>query len=127
MFIGLVLLKRMISRLSTPESIKRCDSIVYTSITLGLMILQMIIVSNPLKPFLFTAKLTVRRQLVIKDYEIEIAKAYEAVESSSNQDIASPENWDLESCTTFTRTIVHKTLNKKIGDDDDVFLSGADR
>ena len=80
-----------------------------------------------MKPFLYTAKMTVRRQMVIKEYEDEIANVYEAVESSSNQDIGSPENWDLNSCIEFARVIVHKTLNKEIGDDDDIFISGADR
>ena len=64
---------------------------------------------------------------MIKEYEDEIAEAYKGIETSLNLDIASPENWDVQACVDFVRQVVQKVLGQEVGDEKDIFLSGADR
>ena len=90
----------------------------------------MILATSPLKPFLYTMKRTIRRQLMLKDYASEIADAYLAVRESSNVDIPLPTSWALEDCVEFVRGVVKKLIKvaeKEVGDDDDIFAVGADR
>src|SRR5487761_708862 len=48
---------------------------------------QMIIVASPAKPFVYTAKMTARRQAILKDYDEEINTLYDVVEQTSQVDI----------------------------------------
>ena len=87
----------------------------------------MIIVSKPSKPFTYTAKLTARRQAIIKDYAEEIERLYESVDESTQPDFIPPPNWDLAHALHFVRTVVNTVLNVTPGDDDDIFQCGCDR
>ena len=87
----------------------------------------MIIVTNPMKPFLFTPKRTIRRQLMLKDYATEIVDLYKAVEDSSNSDIAPPASWKVNDTTVFAKNVVQKVLGQNVNDEQDIFQIGADR
>lgn len=87
----------------------------------------MILVASPSKPFGYTAKGTVRRGAVIKDYEDEINTLYDAVEDSAQSSIPPPAHWDNSTTVAFVRTVVEKVLTVAVKDDDDLFQSGCDR
>ncbi len=87
----------------------------------------MILVSKPSKPFTYTAKLTARRQAIIKDYAEEIEQLYESVDESTQPDFLPPPSWDIFRALQFVRTVVNAVLNKLPGDDDDLFQCGCDR
>ena len=90
----------------------------------------MIIVASLDKPFSYTAKGTVRRQAIIKEYEAEIDAAYAAVEESSQDDIAVPADWSIPNVTDFVREVVIRTMKRSISavsDSADLFEMGLDR
>ncbi|KAJ7193924.1 hypothetical protein GGX14DRAFT_378403 [Mycena pura] len=87
---------------------------------------EMIIVPKPEKPFTYTAKMTVRRQTVIADYEDEIAALYETVEQSASLNIPPLVQWDASSILDFVRDVVHNVMPTEIGDDEDIFQHGCD-
>ncbi|KAG7093077.1 putative NRPS-like protein biosynthetic cluster, variant 2 [Marasmius oreades] len=87
---------------------------------------EMILIADAAKPFRYTAKGSVRRQLLLKDYEDEISKLYEDVETSTQPDIPAPSHWDTISCRNFVRKVVRSVLPNGVGDDDDLFLHGCD-
>lgn len=87
----------------------------------------MIIVADPLRPLKYTSKGTPRRQISLKEYADEIAGAYQAVADSSQQDIPPPRSWELSDVVEFVRNVTNKLLERSIGDEDDLFQSGADR
>lgn len=87
----------------------------------------MIIISDPSKPFLLTPKSSVKRNATVQLYEAEIAAAYKAVEDSSLKDITPPTTWSTAETTDFVRRLIHRVLPVAIGDEDDIFQSGADR
>lgn len=87
----------------------------------------MILVEKPSKPFQYTAKSTVRRQLVLSEYQTEIDELYRTVEASAQEIVAPPAEWTAESSLVFVRELVGKVLNKTVGDDADVFQHGCDR
>lgn len=96
---------------------------------------EMIIVAVPGKPFLYTAKGSVRRQNILDLYKDEISALYDLWEvqqqhrGSSNGsavDLAS-----LEGCISFVRETVRKALQLEdgeegLGDGDDIFQHGCD-
>lgn len=90
----------------------------------------MIIVTSPSKPFTYTAKGSVRRLAIIKEYEAEIDAAYAAVNESSQDDIPAPLSWNLSSTKQFVRQVVGNTMKtggKVASDDVDLFQMGLDR
>jgi hypothetical protein len=87
----------------------------------------MILVTSPAKPFSFTAKGTMRRQAIVKDYEPEIEALYKSIEESSQGEITAPTEWSTESTLEFMRKTVQTVLNNSVKDDDDFFQYGCDR
>jgi hypothetical protein len=87
----------------------------------------MILVASPAKPFSYTAKGTIRRQAIVKDYEPEIEALYKSVEESSQGEIIAPTEWNPESTLEFMRKTVQTVLNNSLTDDDDFFRYGCDR
>ena len=88
---------------------------------------EMIIVSSPSKPFMYTAKNTARRQAILRDYEAEIEALYNVVEDGTQADLSPPQSWDVEHTRDFVRRVVKKVLNMEVRDTDDLFRKGCDR
>ncbi|KAI0717761.1 acetyl-CoA synthetase-like protein [Cerioporus squamosus] len=87
---------------------------------------EMILVTSPSKPFVFTEKRQPRRNFILKAYHEEIEAIYKAVENSSQSDFDAPVVWDSSSTLEFVRTVVQSTLHRDIGDVDDIFRNGGD-
>lgn len=88
---------------------------------------QMIIIASPSKPFVYTAKMTARRQAILKDYDNEINALYDAVEQTSQVDIPSPSEWTPSQSLDYVRRVVHKVMTQKLADGVDIFQHGCDR
>ncbi|KAL0569166.1 hypothetical protein V5O48_012806 [Marasmius crinis-equi] len=86
----------------------------------------MILFANPAKPFKYTAKGTVKRQLTLSKYSEEILKLYSAVEDSTRAEISAPPSWDESSAKSFVRDVVNNVLKKDTNDADDLFENGCD-
>ncbi|PIL34345.1 hypothetical protein GSI_03120 [Ganoderma sinense ZZ0214-1] len=86
----------------------------------------MILIASPSKPFQFNAKATLRRGVILKEYDEEIEAIYKAVESSAQSDIAPPAAWDETSTLDFVRAIVKGTLSRSLSDNADIFRNGGD-
>ena len=87
----------------------------------------MIIVASPSKPFVYTAKMTARRQAILKDYDKEINSLYDVVEGTSRVDFPPPSEWTPSQSLDYVRRIVHGVMKQKMADDIDVFQYGCDR
>ena len=87
----------------------------------------MIIVTDPAKPFTYTAKNTLRRQAIVAEYEPEIEALYAAVDETTQADLAPPTSWDVASATEFVKSVVTKVLKQSVNDSDDIFQQGCDR
>ena len=87
----------------------------------------MILVSSPKKPFVFTAKLTARRQAVIAEYESEIDALYDAVDKTAQAVKCFPNEWTEESSFEFARNLIGSVLKVSVKDDDDIFQHSCDR
>ncbi|KZT73708.1 acetyl-CoA synthetase-like protein [Daedalea quercina L-15889] len=87
---------------------------------------EMILVAKPSKPFFWTAKRTVRRGAVIKEYEEEIDALYESVEASSQSTVSPPASWDIASTADFVRRVVTQVMDHTVPDDGDLFQNGCD-
>ncbi len=89
----------------------------------------MILVTNPSKPFEFTAKGTLRRGDTLKMYEMEINEIYNIVDAvySPAPDTTFPQNPTIEWITDIVRDIVKGTFQENVSDDDDIFSLGGDR
>ncbi|TFY68318.1 hypothetical protein EVJ58_g1099, partial [Rhodofomes roseus] len=83
-------------------------------------------ISNPSKPFTYTAKSTARRQAVIDDYAEEIDAAYDRVEESTQSSIPPPSQWDRPTTLDFVRAVINKVLVHNVDDNDDIFQHGCD-
>ena len=88
---------------------------------------QMIIVVAPSKPFVYTAKMTARRQAILKDYEPEINALYDTVEKTSQVDIPIPAEWTPSQSLDYVRNVLQKVMTQKVADDVDIFQHGCDR
>ena len=86
----------------------------------------MIIVTDPAKPFTYTAKNTLRRQAIVAEYEPEIEALYAAVDETTQADLAPPASWDLSSTTKFVKSVVTKVVKQSVNDTDDIFQQGCD-
>ncbi|KAK0184035.1 NRPS-like enzyme [Armillaria mellea] len=89
---------------------------------------EMILVTNPSKPFEFTAKGTLRRGDTLKAYEMEIDEIYNVVDAvySPLPDTTFPRNPTIEWVTNIVRDIVKSTFQQNLGDSDDIFVLGGD-
>ncbi|PCH42381.1 hypothetical protein WOLCODRAFT_17681 [Wolfiporia cocos MD-104 SS10] len=87
---------------------------------------ELILVSIPSKSFQFTTKGTARRGAILKEYEPEIAVAYEKVEQSEQLDILPPHSWDQDIMAQFIRSAVQNVIKYSLLDDDDIFQHGCD-
>ncbi|EPQ58591.1 acetyl-CoA synthetase-like protein, partial [Gloeophyllum trabeum ATCC 11539] len=87
---------------------------------------EMILVTNPSKPFELTPKGTPRRHVVLAAYEQEIEKAYADVAESSQIELPTPKTWDIEESVNFVRAALDNVLKEKVGDEDDIFQHGCD-
>ncbi|KAH9955362.1 acetyl-CoA synthetase-like protein [Russula dissimulans] len=87
---------------------------------------EMIVVASPSKPFAYTAKMTARRQAIIKDYEKEINALYDVVDQTSQVDIPVPAEWTPSQSLDYVRHIVHKVMTHKVPDGVDIFQHGCD-
>ncbi|KAI0272871.1 acetyl-CoA synthetase-like protein [Russula aff. rugulosa BPL654] len=87
---------------------------------------EMITVASPSKPFAYTAKMTARRQAILKDYEPEINALYDAVEKTSQVDIPIPAEWTPSQSLDYVRHVLHKIMTQKVADDVDIFQHGCD-
>lgn len=89
----------------------------------------MILVTEPSKPFTYTAKNTPRRHVIIKEYEEEINKLYDAVDKSAQNSIILPTEWNTLSALELVRKVVGQVLvDTFIGDSEDLFFQhGCDR
>ncbi|KLO07028.1 acetyl-CoA synthetase-like protein [Schizopora paradoxa] len=87
---------------------------------------EMILVSKQIKPFAFTAKGTVRRQVTLNDYADEIDELYSSVDRTTALDIAPPALWTPEELIALARKVVGGVMAKPMGDDDDFFHHGCD-
>ena|SRR6266702_463479 len=87
----------------------------------------MIIVASPSKPFVYTAKMTARRQAILKDYDNEINALYDVVEQTSQVDIPSPSEWTPSQSLDYVRRVVHKVMKQTVADGIDIFQHGCDR
>ncbi|KAI9464124.1 acetyl-CoA synthetase-like protein [Lactarius psammicola] len=87
---------------------------------------EMIIFASPSKPFVYTAKMTARRQAILKEYDNEINALYDVVEQTSQVDIPPPSEWTPSQSLDYMRRIVHKVMTQKVADSIDVFQHGCD-
>ncbi|SJL10486.1 uncharacterized protein ARMOST_13872 [Armillaria ostoyae] len=85
---------------------------------------EMIIFSDPAKPFSFNVKGSPRRAVVLKEYQAEIEALYDTVED--NMDIEPPLSWSPTASLSFIRAVMSNTLAHPIKDNDDVFEHGCD-
>ncbi|THH19547.1 hypothetical protein EW146_g1644 [Bondarzewia mesenterica] len=87
---------------------------------------EMIMVALPSKPFVYTAKLTARRQAILKEYEAEIDVLYDTIEESSQSDIAGPAEWSPAETLAFVQQVVAKVLKQPPSEGADLFQHGCD-
>ncbi|KAL0958751.1 hypothetical protein HGRIS_014075 [Hohenbuehelia grisea] len=87
---------------------------------------EMIMVSQPSKPFQYTAKGTPRRQIVLNLYSQEIDEIYAAVEESSQADIAIPTSLTEDACLVYISNVVNKVMRGNIDKGVDLFQHGCD-
>ncbi|KAK0230498.1 hypothetical protein IW262DRAFT_1478004 [Armillaria fumosa] len=87
---------------------------------------DMIIVAKPGRPFVYTAKNTVRRQAVLNDYRAEIVTLYETVEDRARSGILPPLEWIDTSTLEFVHNVVLQTLHRLVLDNQDLFQHDCD-
>ncbi|ETW81166.1 tridomain enzyme adenylation-thiolation-dehydrogenase [Heterobasidion irregulare TC 32-1] len=91
---------------------------------------EMLVIASPAKPFTFTAKRTMRRNVILDDYADEIAAAYRSMKNADNSSIHvnPPSSWDFPRTLPFIRSVIASILNggTSVGDDDDLFQHGLD-
>ncbi|KZT73185.1 acetyl-CoA synthetase-like protein [Daedalea quercina L-15889] len=91
-----------------------------------LTVSKMILVAKPNKPFVYTAKHTVRRGVVTKVYEEEINTLYTTIDTSAQVSISYPMQWRLYEATGFVRSVVSEIMGRNVPDDGDFFQNGCD-
>lgn len=83
------------------------DQINEFSPTHSRVVQDMLLLADPSKPFVITAKGTAKKETVLKDYEKEIEEAYQAAQFGSLMPgVPSPEAWEFEECLELVRRIV---------------------
>lgn len=86
----------------------------------------MVLVASPSKPFLWTAKGTARRALILEEYKSEIEEIYKLVEESTQSNLELPFEWSKESTLEFVRSAVKSVVKNPLNDEDDIFERGCD-
>ena len=97
--------------------------------------LKMILIASTSKPLSYTAKGTVRRGAILRDYAQEIDAIYKAVEESSSTNVPVPTGssseggWTTDESLQFVHGVIHCIMKgaEAMGDDDDIFGFGCDR
>ncbi|KAH9856141.1 acetyl-CoA synthetase-like protein [Lenzites betulinus] len=88
---------------------------------------EMIAVTHPDRPFLYTPKGTPRRHVSLAEYAAEIDMLYRRVEEESQIEVPVPSIWTSESATAYVRAVVGQVLRARgVGDHDDLFQQGCD-
>ncbi|KIJ53201.1 hypothetical protein M422DRAFT_25667 [Sphaerobolus stellatus SS14] len=95
---------------------------------------EMIVLSKPSKPLLFTGKGTLRKGAIINEYSDEINELYRTVEESSRSEVPIPDvqpdsgGWDLESTLRYVQAVVREVMNlpSTVDLDNDLFELGCD-
>ncbi|KAJ8082616.1 putative NRPS-like protein biosynthetic cluster [Marasmius tenuissimus] len=89
---------------------------------------EMILVTKPSKPFIYTLKQTPKRNDILAAYAPEIEKSYGLSDNSYQglAEMATPEAWGVEECTNVARMAVHTVLMQPLRDDMDIFQAGCD-
>ncbi|KAF5321072.1 hypothetical protein D9619_000384 [Psilocybe cf. subviscida] len=87
---------------------------------------EMILVADPLKPFEYTGKGSLRRHATLNKYEKDIQQLYEATEASNSAVIEILTSLKRDAVLSFIRRIVHTILEHEVADEDDIFRVGAD-
>lgn len=91
---------------------------------------EMIIITSPSKPLLYTPKGTLKRQATLDQYATEINTLYVAVDESAQGEIIGPTDWSQSNAVGFVKQVVEKTMKKNdldITDEADLFEFGLDR
>lgn len=79
---------------------------------------------SPSKPFLYTAKSTVRRALVISEYSAEIEEMYSSFTVST---VPLPDSWTDDTVKTFVAETVAYAMGRNMDPEADLFQHGCDR
>jgi hypothetical protein len=85
----------------------------------------MIMVADPTKPFTYSAKRSLKRPIILQDYEKEIEELYAAAEEQL--ELVPPTDWTLPNSLKFVRAAVFNVLKQTIADNQDIFEAGCDR
>ncbi|KAJ7039836.1 hypothetical protein C8F04DRAFT_280625 [Mycena alexandri] len=90
---------------------------------------DMIILSDPSKPFQVTPKGTLRRNAILEDYAQEIEQAYVAfgkISLSSSAGVARGTLLEMKDALHIVRQHVHTNIGSNISDNEDIFDAGGD-
>ncbi|KAJ7039814.1 hypothetical protein C8F04DRAFT_996222 [Mycena alexandri] len=89
---------------------------------------NMIILSDPSKPFQVTAKGTLRRNAILEDYAQEIEDAYADFDSTSSSfsTVGFVSEISMKATLEIVRGHVHANIRSDISDEEDIFEAGGD-
>ncbi|KAF8836796.1 NAD(P)-binding protein [Paxillus ammoniavirescens] len=87
---------------------------------------EMIIFASRTKPFTYSPRGTVNRQSTLVNYKDEINVLYTTTEQAAQVALKPPKIWSPENSLHFVRGVVVAVWGKKLEDDADFFLYGAD-
>ncbi|KAH8114785.1 acetyl-CoA synthetase-like protein [Phellopilus nigrolimitatus] len=87
---------------------------------------EMIIVTDPAKPFEYTPKGNPRRHVSVALYSAEIDAVYAAVEAQTDSGPSVPSSWRESEAREYARTLINKVLKNPVRDEDDIFEHGCD-
>lgn len=87
----------------------------------------MVLIADPAKPFEYTSKGSIRREITLGRYQKEIDQLYDIVEAPDSFETAHPRSLEPSTVLDVIRTTVQRVLERKVEDDEDVFRLGADR
>ena len=89
----------------------------------------MIVVASPTKPFLYTAKGTIRRQATLDSYKPEIDALYADIEGNLQNYFTLPKHWSSKDMKQMVTRIVEGVLkpSRLIEDNTDLFELGLVR
>ncbi|KAJ8517252.1 hypothetical protein ONZ45_g5549 [Pleurotus djamor] len=86
---------------------------------------EMVLFTDPSRPFQFTEKGTVRRPLVLEAYRDDINALYERPSGILPPNLALPQSWDATTSFQFASGAIQYVL-PGISDSDDIFHFGSD-
>lgn len=87
----------------------------------------MVLIADPEKPFEYTAKGSIRRQITLSKYQKEIDQLYDIVEAPDSFETMHPRSLEPSTVLDVIRATVQRVLERTVQDDEDVFRLGADR